>query len=227
MEIILKDKLALLVGRRGSGKSILLKYLIKKQRHWFKEIFIISPSSFSGYWKDTIPDGNVFEQYSEEWVQKLIDKMARLNKGKDQKHPNFVRVLLVLDDCVSSDMKAHQSKTLRILSARGRHIGVCAMITAQYLKSVPPLMRNNADYIFYGKSNTYSDEILFEEFAVANDMTRDQFIKFIRINTDDHRFLVICNCASNTSNRLDVYGTIRAELEKHPAEKNNLTQKHI
>lgn len=209
LEIDLKDTFALVVGRRGSGKSVLLKWLIQQQKGHFKEVFIFSPSSFSGYWKDTVPDDCVQLDYSDDWVQKLVAKMTELNKGKNQQSHDFVRCLLVLDDVISSDSKSQTSKMLKLLATRGRHLGISCIISSQHIRfgAIGPTLREYSDYCFIGKVNRSSLEIVEDVYNL--DMTKDKFIQFLAKNTNDHRFLVMCSKASS-GKREDTYGTIKS-----------------
>lgn len=210
MKISLKDKFVCICGRRGSGKTNICMHLIDKSRSAFKEIFVISPSSFSGAWSGVVPDSNVRDKWSEQWMLQLIDRMTTRNKGKTQKSSDFTRVLVVLDDCLSSgDVKAHQSQALKIAVSRGRHIGLCLLNVVHAYKSISPMQRMNSDYILVGNQNSASLQILFEEFGIG-DMDLKKFITFVRKNTADYRFLVIDNTAGNMQDASAVYATIKA-----------------
>lgn len=213
MRIDLRQACFSLVGRRNSGKTQLLKHIVRSQGHLFKEIFLVSPSSFSGSWKGILPEENIHESYNEDWMLKLFQKMTNVNKGKTVDDPKFIRILVILDDVVSSETKAHHSKSLATVFSRGRHAGMCMGLTAQWLTSISPLMRLNSDYLFIGKTNAASVAILFDEFNLG-DMNEKEFQAFVRKNTDDYRFLVICNCANNTSDLKQVYGSIKAPPPK-------------
>lgn len=210
MKIDIRDRFILCCGRRGCGKSTLVMYLIKHYKSQFKDILVVSPSSFSGAWKDIVPDENVQENWSEDWVQKLISKMVIRNKGKTQQSKDFTRVLLVLDDVLSSETKAHNSKALKVLASRGRHCGISVFINLHFLTSASPMMRNCSDYIIFGVNNEASINILYEEFNVG-DKDYKTFSKFVRNNTQDYRFLIINNAAANTHDAKEVYGTYKVK----------------
>eukprot|EP00952_Eustigmatos_sp_NYUAD-ZCMA_P012495 50215-Eustigmatos_ZCMA.PRE.1 len=163
-----RAKRSVTLRRRGSGKTEMLKWLIQKQKGAFKEVFIVSPSSFGGQWKGVIPDSNVTTDYREEWVESLIKKMTEANKGKTKASKDFKRVLLILDDVVSSEIKSHHSKTLKTLAARGRHCGIACGLTAQWCTSISPLQRLNSDMLIVGLTNAASIDILFKEFNLGN-----------------------------------------------------------
>lgn len=208
MRIDIRDRWILCCGRRGCGKTTLVQYLIKKNKHHFAEVFAVSPSAFSGAWDNIIPPENVQHAWSEAWLDKLITKMIAKNKNKVQKDKDFTRVLVILDDCLSSDTKAHNSRSLKVLASRGRHCGISVFCNLHFLTSASPMMRNCSDYLIFGVNNQSSIDILFEENGVG-DMNAKEFTQFVRKNTQDYRFLVIDNAATNTQDAKAVYGTLR------------------
>ena len=118
MEITLKNKIIAFCAKRNSGKSQLLRYLLLKSKHLFKKIFVVCPTeSVNKFYSDLIPKENIFDQYSEEWVESLIKKMTQINAGKSDKESSHI--LIILDDCCS-DTNFHQSKSLKKLATRAR-----------------------------------------------------------------------------------------------------------
>ena len=95
---------------RGSGKSEMLRYLVMAEQHKFNKIFVISPTNITNSFYDFIPKENIFSDWSDEWVEKLIEILKNLNKNKKCQKDNVHNVLLILDDCCSNT-KFHNSKT--------------------------------------------------------------------------------------------------------------------
>ena len=148
----LKSKAITIIAKRNSGKSYLLKNLLKYsiKIKEFNKIYCISPTEkINKFYSDIIPENCIFDSYSSEWVLSLIEKMSKINEGKTQQSQNPINCLLILDDC-TTDVNMHQEKAIKMLYTRGRHsfIGVC--IISQNLKSVPPSIRNNSDFILTG-----------------------------------------------------------------------------
>ena len=145
MELELVDKIIAWIGKRHSGKSQLLRYMLIQSKHLFSKIFVICPTeSVNRFYSDLIPKENIFDTYTEEWVESLIKKMSDINAGKSSKEKKHI--LLILDDCCS-DNNFHQSKSLKKIFTRGRHIGIGLMITAQYPYHMPLICRTNCDWI--------------------------------------------------------------------------------
>ena len=110
------NKIILLIGKRCSGKSEMLKYLVSQQRSLFKSIFILCPTeSVNGFYKDLVKKENIFDSYNEAWVEALIKKMTEVNTNKNEETASHI--LLILDDCCSVT-SFHQSKSFKKLCTR-------------------------------------------------------------------------------------------------------------
>ena len=97
MEFQIKNKIICFTAKRNSGKSQLLRYMVNCSRSEFHKIFVICPTeTVNHFYKDLVPKQNIFSQYKEEWVEKLIDKMTELNSGKNDNEAKHI--LLILDD---------------------------------------------------------------------------------------------------------------------------------
>ena len=201
------DKCIGLIAKRCSGKSVLLKHLVEAEKHKFNKIFVICPTEpINRFYKDIVSEENVFDNYDERWMNKLIDKMTEINANKPAKERKHI--LLILDDCVS-DHNFHQSPTIKKLFLRGRHINISLLITTQYIYLISPSMRNNLDYIFCGQMNKQSIDLLCSEF-LSGDIDKNEFIKMFNRCTKDYNFLVINNNSVKDDDLNSVYGCIKA-----------------
>ena len=208
----LLNKVVLICAKRNSGKSVLLKELINAEKHRFSKIFVISPTEqinshySSGADPITTPDC-VFNEYSEEWADKLIDKMTAINAHKppnEQKH-----VLLVMDDLIA-DHNFHSSPSLKRLFIRSRHICIALCCTSQYLNTMPPLQRNNCDFILCGQMNSRSVDLLCDEF-LSGGLARHDFVKQYHEQTKNWGFILINNNSVKTHDLNEIYGNMRLE----------------
>ena len=199
-----------LVAKRNSGKSCLLKYLVESERHKFNKIFVICPTEkINRFYSDIVDDECIYDTYEEKFVDKLINKMTEINSNKSQKERK--NVLLILDDIVS-DHNFHQSPTLKKLFIRGRHINIAIIITFQYLNLIPPVARNNMDFLFCGQMNKQSVDLLMSEF-ISGDISKEEFIKMYNKCTKDYNFLVINNNSVKDDDLNLIYGCIKAPFK--------------
>jgi len=206
-DFTLLNKIVLLVAKRNSGKSQMLRYLYNQQKHLFRAVFCICPTeTVNHFYSDLIKKQNVYESYNEEWMEKLITKMTQVNSGKSDKEASHI--LLILDDCCS-DTNFHQSKSFKKLCTRGRHIKISVIITAQYIYQLAPVSRNNADFILCSQMNTQGLDLLTTEYLFGN-ITKKEFIDLYYKNTTNFGFLVIKNsCAQNNEDINEIYGSLK------------------
>ena len=55
------NKTIILIGKRHSGKSRLLKYLVKYERKKFKKIFVVCPTEkINRFYSDIVSNENIF-----------------------------------------------------------------------------------------------------------------------------------------------------------------------
>lgn len=207
MDIEIVNKAICLCAKRNSGKSELLRYLYLMNKHLFNKVFVICPSEgVNKFYEDIIPKEDIFEKYNDEWVEKLIKKLTQINAGLNDDEAQHV--LIILDDCCS-DTRFHQSESLKKLFTRGRHIKVSLIITMQYLNQIPPVARNNCDYLMVGQLNTQGVELLTKEFMVGTISKRD-FITLYHLGTSNYGFLVINNNSTQDNSNIDlIYGLIK------------------
>lgn len=206
------DKVVLLTGRRGSGKTTMAVYLYKTYKEYFDEVFLVSYSDFNGEWaKEGIPKENISNKYSEKWMAQLLTKLSNLNKEKTKKSQGFKRILLILDDCCN-DVRFHESTSLRQIVGRGRHLGITCILTSQYYKQIPPTARNNSDLIFFMKNNKVS-VLMLEEENNNTSLSKQEFISAVERCTENHGAFVINATSKTTSNLDEVYGCFRVPLK--------------
>ena len=147
----------------------------------------------------------VIYNFDDDKLGELINYLSIINDGKDKKSKDFHNMLLVLDDCIS-DINFKKCKNLQNIIVRGRHYGITLIFITQYLKSqaCPPIVRNNADYIFLGKQNRQSLEIAENEYNIYNN--KQNFMDMMKKCGFNFQFVIINN--GSISNK-DKYGIFR------------------
>ena len=110
-------------AKRNSGKSVLVRDLIRDEKSKFETIFLISPTEeVNEDFDEVIERQNVFSVYNDEWCGLLVKKMTETNKKKEtlqRKH-----ILIVFDDCISDVDFHHRNKNIEKIFTRGRHINI-------------------------------------------------------------------------------------------------------
>jgi len=166
MKSMAPDAVVLLVGKRGTGKSTLLKdicYHMKDQLHCGiaccpTEDSVEGADGLSSF----IPPPLIHEAYKPQVVEKLLTYQKKYIKkhGKDKAKRQFI----ILDDCMY-DKKALRGTEIRQVFMNGRHRKLFFINAVQYLCDLTPDLRTNVDYVFCLKENILSNkERLFKHY---------------------------------------------------------------
>ena len=84
---------------------------------------------------------------SKQAVSKLFEDNEK--RIKDGKKPKDDRLMLIMDDCMSSKGSWVKEEPILELFFNGRHHHISFILTMQYSLGIPPEMRSNFDYIFF------------------------------------------------------------------------------
>jgi hypothetical protein len=212
MDFEILNKVILLNARRNSGKSVLLRKLVLDSKHHFSQIFCICPSeSVNGFFKKSgiVKEKFIFETYTEKFGNALLKKLTELNKDKTKETASHT--LLILDDCIA-DIDMRNSPSLKKIFVRGRHLFLSLICTSQNLKSLSPLERGNCDYILCGNLTANNLEILIEDFCPSS-ITKKEFSNYYSTATKNYGFIVINNNSTKTSDKDEILGVLRCDLE--------------
>jgi hypothetical protein len=153
-----------------------------------------------------VPDENIFDNYSDKWMESLFKRATEENSNKEDKDKK--KILLILDD-ICSDVSMHTCKPIKKIFTRGRHLQISIIITAQYLYHISPIQRNNCDFLLVGQLNKQGLDILASEFLLGN-ISKQDFIKLYYNSTNDYKFLLINNNSTKSNDDLnEIYGKLK------------------
>ncbi len=105
----------MIIGKPGSGKTNLLKFILTSNQLLFKKfdyVYVISPSP-KEYDEWFLPDGNINDEFDFEWID---TKINALKKSKQ-----YINVLFVFDDVVVDMKNESLNKKLLQLVFNRRH----------------------------------------------------------------------------------------------------------
>lgn len=196
---IADDKICVFVGKRGFGKSWLMRDIMWHKRHIQSGVLMSATEDNTGFWRKHIPDIFIHNGgYNPELVSKIMEKQkSRARRhGKESVDPVFV----IAEDCMY-DKTINKDRTAAELFMNGRHLKVFFMLTMQYVMSIPPNLRSNVDYLFILKENNYMNrEKLYKQYFgfIPNVHV---FGEILNQTTTDYSALVLDN--TTTSNRIE------------------------
>ena len=187
--------LAIMVARRGSGKSYLMRYLLycMTKAKKFDAVILISPTAaFNGEYSGILPEKNIIAKFSAEYIYTLLEAQKKIiAKGK------INRICLILDDCLGS--VKFNNPIFDLLSTTGRHYQLSVFCLMQHYKKIPPSMRGNADYAFIlGSIGSQIIQHLYEEYSPENTDNWKE-LKTIYDEASQARGCLVINNANNGS----------------------------
>jgi hypothetical protein len=153
------DAVVLLVGKRGTGKSTLLKDIMYNVREHLHCGIAFCPTEDSVEGTDGlasfIPAPLIHDVYKPQVLDRMLNFQKKSVKkvGKEKTKRQFV----ILDD-VMFDKKAIRGTEMRQTMMNGRHRRIFLINAVQYLCDLSPDLRTNVDVVFCLKENILSNK---------------------------------------------------------------------
>lgn len=178
-------------SKRNTGKTLLISVLLMELLRQRKVDMVLVMSQTVHVNDDYafLPE-RLRQKFSEATIQKLMDKQAKVPKGKRE------QVLLVLDD-VLSDKDAEKSRYVRKLFVLSRHYDIHIILISQTSNvALSPQIKANSDYILYSRLNRHQLTALWE--SITN-MDKRDFIAYSETNNKNFTFLCVDNTSQSNS----------------------------
>lgn len=175
----------LVIGKSGSGKTNVVLHMLRSKSllAGVFDIILYLCDSPDDTMKENlkIPKENFIKDFSEEWLEKLIDKqrIAVEKKGSDK----VDNMLLIFDDILSKQ-KFLNSKILIKLTTECRHYNISCIFNTQSYKKIPRVVRLNARGLILFPSSL-GELIKFSEENCLPNMTSKQFLKLVQYCTKE------------------------------------------
>ena len=206
MTKIKHDKVVVLIGKRETGKSFLVKDLLFHHQSLPCGTVISGTEGANQFYSKVVPPMFIHEAYSPLIIANVLKRQKLLAKKivKDLRDRGSTSVdprnFLILDDCLY-DQSWIRDPNVRYLFMNGRHVHTMFIITMQYAMGIPPNLRTNIDYVFILRENIVSNrKRLYEQYAgMFPDF--DSFCQIMNQCTENFECLVIDNNAK--SNKLE------------------------
>lgn len=197
----------IIIGKRGSGKSVLIKNFLYSKRHIIPVGVVVSGTEDTNqFYSDIFPDIFIHTEYRDELILKLNQRQT-IAKG----HLSNPWSVIVLDDCMHNK-KEFEKKNCVSLFKNGRHWDTCAIISNQYSLDLKPELRTNCDGIFIFKDTNHSNlKKIYDNFASVIP-TFNLFCQLMKKYTENFSCLFISN-QTNSSEWQDSVMYFKADPE--------------
>jgi len=204
-----KGPVIVMIGRRDTGKSVLVDDLMSYMSHVPVGTVISGTEAGNGFYKPIMPKMLIHNEYSVPILENILrrqkciirqyNREVELNGGNKARATTDPRTFLILDDCLYDD-KWCRDKLMRMVFMNGRHWKMMLVITMQYPLGVPPVLRTNIDYVFILREPIDTNRRRIWENYASMFPTFESFKMVLDQTTEDYHALVINNNAK--SNKL-------------------------
>jgi|TARA_R110002096_G_scaffold400473_4_gene597097 hypothetical protein len=200
-----KGPVVVLIGRRDTGKSFLVRDLLYYHQDIPIGVVISGTEEGNGFYGKLVPKLFIHNEYNSAIIENILKRQrAVLKQVKKEmeayKRSNIdPRTFVILDDCLY-DASWTRDKMMRLLFMNGRHWKVMLVITMQYPLGVPPTLRTNIDYVFILREPYIANRKRIYENYAGMFPTFESFCQVMDQCTENYECLVINN--NSKSNKL-------------------------
>jgi len=197
-----KGPVIVLIGRRDTGKSYLVRDLLYHQRDIPIGTVISGTESANHFYSDHIPPVLIHGKFETGIIQNILLRQKQVMK--QVKHQMDVykkctidpRTFVILDDCLY-DSSWSRNELMRMIFMNGRHWKIMLIITMQYPLGIPPQLRTNVDYVFILREPYIANRKRIYENYAGMFPTFESFCQVMDQCTENFECLVICNNSSS------------------------------
>tara|TARA_Y100000385_G_C12994785_1_gene594436 strand:- start:125 stop:964 length:840 start_codon:yes stop_codon:yes gene_type:complete len=200
-----KGPVVVLIGRRDTGKSFLVRDLLYHHKDIPLGTVISGTEAGNGFYSNHVPKLFIHEEYNSEIIANILKRQKMVLKQVNKQILQYKRcqidprAFVILDDCLYDNSWA-RDKLMRLLFMNGRHWKIMLIITMQYPLGIPPTLRTNIDYVFILREPYISNRKRIYDNYAGMFPTFESFCQVMDQCTENYECLVINNNAK--SNRL-------------------------
>jgi hypothetical protein len=184
----------LLLGRRRSGKSYLVRDIFYHHKEIPTGLIFSGTEEVNPFYSEFIPDSFIHSEYNSNLVETMLTNQSQKVKTRINGHadtdgltPNN-RAFIVLDDMLHD---AATCKNIQSIFFNGRHYNLFFILTMSYPLGIPPALRSNIDYVFvFNEPNIRNRKKLYDYYGSGCD-SFDSFCNILDRYTDNHECIVI------------------------------------
>ena len=216
------DGALLILGKRRTGKSHLLRDLLCHYGSRFSTAIVLTGTKFNGYWQEIVPEEYIYEGFDEGALTKamaaqkqVVQECRESNREMHEKRECECNMIVILDDVASED-HLQRSLILGKLYTAGRHFYITPVLLTQYAYACSPAIRSNVDYAFImHQTQRRSKEAIADEWL--SQVKRVEAGGIMSKHTPGYQVLVIDNSKA-TDELSEVLSTYTAMDEQELAQ---------
>ena len=172
--LCLHTDIIFVVGKRGTGKTTLIRSILRHHRHRIDFLVVMSGSEKANraYQHMMVPRVCIRHKFDATYLQEIYNEVASgKTRGKSGK---AARVVFVFDDLAFGGNTFWGNETIRNIMFMGRHYQIGIMFAVQYIMHIPLECRSQYNYAFTMQDNAFD----------TLERLRKVFFSFIRKDDD-------------------------------------------
>lgn len=200
-----KGPVIVLIGRRDTGKSFIVRDLLYHQQDIPIGTVISGTEAGNNFYSEHVPKLFIHDEYNQTIIENILKRqkqcMKQISKEIEMYKKSSIdpRTFVILDDCLY-DAGWTKDKLMRLLFMNGRHWKVMLIITMQYPLGIPPNLRTNIDFVFILREPYINNRKRIYENYAGMFPTFESFCQIMDQCTENYECLVINN--NSKSNKL-------------------------
>ncbi len=201
-----KGPVIVLIGRRDTGKSFLVRDLLYYHQQIPIGTVISGTEEGNGFYSSMVPRLFIHNEYNSAIIENILKRQKMVLKKIKKEQEQFkkksqidARAFCILDDCLYDNTWA-RDKLMKLLFMNGRHWKIMLIITMQYPLGVPPQLRTNIDYVFILREPYIANRKRIYDNYAGMFPTFESFCQVMDQCTENYECLVINN--NSKSNKL-------------------------
>jgi hypothetical protein len=201
-----KGPVIVLIGRRDTGKSFLVRDLLYYHQDIPIGTVISGTEAGNGFYSKHVPKLFIHDEYNTAIIENILKRQRMVlkqvrNESQGYGRSNIdPRAFVIMDDCLY-DNTWSKDKVMRLLFMNGRHWKIMLVITMQYPLGIPPNLRTNIDYVFILREPYIANRKRIYENYAGMFPTFESFCQVMEQCTENYECLVINN--NSKSNKLE------------------------
>ena len=207
MSKIGKGAIIAMIGRRGQGKSFLVRDLLYYKRDVPIGTVISASEGSNRFYSDMMPSLFIHEEFSAEILSNLVKRQKIVTKKMKQQTEQYGKsnidpyAFLILDDLMYDAPTWIKDINIKDIFMNGRHFNLMFLVTMQFSLGIPPAFRTNVDYVFILRENYINNRKRLYEHYAGMFPTFEIFCQVMNQCTENYECLVIDN--TSRSNKIE------------------------
>ena len=188
------DCVTVILGKRGTGKSYLVRDIMYHHRDIPAGVVISGTEVANRFFSHFIPPLFIHDKYNSAILSNFMKRQKkmkkRINNGEENIDP---RAFLIFDDCLSSKGAWRKDENVHAVFMNGRHYDIFYLLTMQYPLGILPDLRTNIDFTFIFRENIMSNRLRIYEHYCGVFNTFEIFCSTLDQCTENYECLVVDN----------------------------------